>query len=610
VARSDTGAGAAPSLTASERDHDPVMLTLIQGALSNIQQEMTATLQRSGRSNVCTIARDYSNAIFDGRNEMVLQGQDIPVHLGSLIFGLKGVAKAFESKLEPGDVIYHNDPTFGGSHIADMCAYKPVFVDGELRFWAVSKLHVVDAGGPVAGSYNMGATEIWGEGLRIPPVKIVQAGVVNDDLLKLILLNLRTSENQAGDIRAQLGAVGVAERRLLALCDKYGANEVRSATEALKALADRQMRAVIAAAPDGVGVGSTLVEDTGHGLGHLEITVTATVEGEHLRIELSSPPQVPHFINSYESNTVSSVYLGLLMWAQLPPPYNEGLYRSVSVDCGPSGTITNAVVPAPCMLSTSIPCENIAYATQKALTNLKRHRTIGEWGRTYAAHAAGIDPRNGQYFVNNVLATEISGAGATFGVADGWHVIGPGNVLGAITSGDTEIIEFLYPMIIREYSIRQDSGGAGKWRGGCGSRYAIESLGDMHVSSFGQGLTWPSEGVEGARDVLVEAKIAGAHVKNADGSIEPQTTNTMFTLKPGQLYVTDNPGGGGAGDPLERAIADVARDVRARRVSVKGAAVEYGVVVVPETLEVDESGTTALRERIRAERSTDGEEAR
>jgi N-methylhydantoinase B len=292
---------------------------------------------------------------------------------------------------------------------------------------------------------------------------------------------------------------------------------------------------------------------------------------------------------------VSSVYLGLLMWAQLPPPYNEGLYRSVTVDCGPSGTLTNAAVPAPCMLSTSIPCENIAYATQKALASLKRRRTIAEWGRTYAAHVAGIDPRNGNYFVNNVLATEISGAGATYGVADGWHVIGPGNCLGAITSGDTEIIEFLYPMIIHEYTIRRDSGGAGRWRGGCGSTYVIESLGEMHVSSFGQGLKWPPEGVEGARDVLVAAKVAGAYVKNPDGSIEPQSTNSMFTLRPGQLYVSDCPGGGGAGDPLERDAASVADDVRSRRVSIDGAEAEYGVVIDPQTLQVNVAATTALR---------------
>jgi N-methylhydantoinase B len=585
---------------ASQAGVDPVMLTLIQGALGNIQEEMTATLRRSGRSNVAAIARDYSNALFDAKSEMVLQGQDIPVHLGSLIFGLRGVVAEMGDNIKPGDVLYHNDPTFGGSHISDMCAYKPVFYEGELVFWAVSKLHVVDAGGPVAGSYNMEAKEIWGEGLRIPPIKLVDQGVMNEDILKMILLNIRTSENQAGDIRAQLGAIGVAERRLMELCEKYGIEELQKGTEALKALATTQMNNVIRDAEDGVGVATTTVEDTGHGLGDIEIKITAKVSGETLEIELESPPQIPHYINSYASNTISSVYLGLVMWAQLPPPYNEGLYKNVTVNPGPEGSLTNAKEPAPCMLSTSIPCENIAYATQKALAAIKPRRTIGEWGRSYIATITGIDPRNEEYFVNLLLATEISGAGATHGVGDGWNVIGPGNVLGATTSGDTELTELLYPIIVHEYSIRRDSGGAGKWRGGCGSNFTIEPLRELSIASFGQGVVWPSEGAEGAKDVLVAPKLAGSHVREADGTELEAAGNSMFTLRRGQRYVSSCPGGGGAGDPFERDPASVLDDIENHKVSVEGARVEYGVAVGDDG-SIDTEGTAALRSASRAD---------
>lgn len=579
--------------TAPEAEVDPVMLTLIQGALGNIQEEMTATLRRAGRSNVAAIARDYSSALFDADSEMVLQGQDIPVHLGSMIFGLRGVVAELGDDLKPGDVLYHNDPTYGGSHISDMCAYKPVFYEGELVFWAVSKLHVVDAGGPVAGSYNMEAKEIWGEGLRIPPIKLVDQGVMNDDLLKMILLNIRTSDNQAGDIRSQLGAVGVAERRLIELCEKYGVEELRKGTDALKALAARQMSDVIREAGDGVGVATTTIEDIGHGFGNIEIEITARIVGESLEIELESPPQLPYYINSYESNTISSVYLGLLMWAQLPPPYNEGLYKNVTVNCGQKGTMTNAEVPAPCMLSTSIPCENIAYSTQKALAAIKPRRTLGEWGRTFIATIAGTDPRRDEPFVNLLQATEISGAGATYGVGDGWHVVGPGNVLGATTTGDTELLELQHPIILHEFSIRRDSGGAGKWRGGCGSTYVIEPLGELSGASFGQGLTWPSEGAEGARDVLVEPKVAGSRVCDADGA-ERDAANKMFTLRRGQRFVTCCPGGGGVGDPFERDPEAVLDDVENMKVSVESARVEYGVAIADDGT-VDREETAVLR---------------
>jgi N-methylhydantoinase B len=574
---------------------DPVMLAVVQGALGNIQLEMTATLQRSGRSNVATIARDYSNAIFDGGAELILQGQDLPVHLASLIFGLKGVAKYFAKDVTPGDIYYHNDVTYGGSHIGDMCAYKPIFVDGELAFWSVSKLHVVDAGGPVPGSYNIEAKDMYAEGLRIPPIRLVDAGTLREDVLQFILLNVRTNENQAGDIRAQLGAVTVAEKRLLELCAKYGRAEVAAATEGLKDLADRQMRDVIRMAPDGTTVGRAVVEDTGHGLGVMEIVATATIKGDELTIALESPPQIPFFTNSYEANTTSGVYLGIAAWAQLPPPYNEGLYRCITVDCGTPGSFVNARVPAPCMLSTSCPNENIADAVREALTAAMPRRAMAEWGRTFGATVAGIDPRNGKYFVNLLLSTLISGAGAIDNLMDGWHMIGPSNCLGALTCGDTELIELLYPIIIHEYSIREDSAGAGKWRGGCGNLLTIEALGDADVACWGQGMASPANGCNGAFSAMPERKVARGIITHEDGRQTVLTTNQMFTLRPGELYMSVNAGGGGAGNPLDRDPARVADDVANCKVSIEAAAAEYGVVLEPATLAVEAAATEQLR---------------
>ncbi len=185
-------------------------------------------MERTGRSSVLTVSRDFSNAIFNWTPEMIVQGQDLPIHLGSLILATKAVSSFFADDTRPGDVMFHNDPAWDGSHIADWCMYKPVFVDDELLFWTVSKGHMADSGGPVPGSYNPEAREIFAEGLRIPPIKLYEEGRERSDVLNLLLANTRTRRNQAGDLRAQLGAVDVGAAHLTTLVAKYGAEEVQA----------------------------------------------------------------------------------------------------------------------------------------------------------------------------------------------------------------------------------------------------------------------------------------------------------------------------------------------------------------------------------------------
>jgi N-methylhydantoinase B len=578
---------------------DPITLAVIQGALSTIQLEMTSTLRLTGRSNIITIARDYSHAIFDSSNEMILQGEDIPIHLGSLMFAMKSVAEYFADDVYPGDVLYHNDPAYGGSHLPDMTMYKPVFIEDELAFWMVSKVHVVDAGGPVPTSYNIEATEIYAEGLRIPPLKLVDRGVERRDVINMILANIRTPEKQAGDMRAQLGALGVGERRLIELCERYGLATVRTATDELKRLAEQEMRALIRQVPDGTVVTRCQIEDTGHGLGELTIAARVTVAGDELTIALESPDQVPHFINSYEANTVSAVYLGLMMWAQLPPPYNEGMYRAVRVNAGRRGSLTNAVIPAPSVNSTTCPTESITDAVKEALTEAQARRPIAGWGHSFGFSIAGDDPRTGKPFINYLLAPIIAGAGAVDGLMDGWPVIGPANCIGGATCGDTELLEYGYPIIVHEYAIREDSGGAGRWRGGCGASMIVEPLATMSFIAWGEGTKYPAPGYGGAHSVLAERKVAHGVIERKGAEPERLQANRVFDLGPGDRYRSVNPGGGGCGDPLERDPARVADDVRNAKVSVEGAREEYGVVIDPISLALLERETDDLRRRVR-----------
>jgi len=201
---------------------DPITLAVVRGVLETTQREMTMTLEKTARSSVFNVAHDYSNAIFNHRPEMILQGQDIPIHLGGLIPAMKCVAAYFGDDIHDGDIIYHNDPAYMGSHIVDCCMYKPVFYKGELVFWTVCKGHVTDIGGPVPAGYNPDAKEIYAEGLRIPPIKLWDKGVARNDVINFMLTNMRSRRDQEGDLRAQLGAVNVGARNLIALLDKYG----------------------------------------------------------------------------------------------------------------------------------------------------------------------------------------------------------------------------------------------------------------------------------------------------------------------------------------------------------------------------------------------------
>lgn len=574
---------------------DPITLSVVRGVLETTQREMTLALEKTARSSVFNLAHDYSNALFNHVPEMIMQGQDIPIHLGSLIPAMKCVAEYFGDDLHPGDVILHNDPAYMGSHIIDTCMYKPVFFEGELVFWTVCKGHLTDIGGPVPAGYNPEATEIYAEGLRIPPVKVFDKGVKRYDVFNLLLTNMRARRDQEGDFNAQLGAVQVGERNLIALLKKYGVKEVQACIEELMNMADVHMRSLIKNVPDGTYTGKALVEDAGHGLGDLEITATVTVEDDHCKIRIDSPPQVPYFINSYEGNSHSGVYLGVMMFAQLPPPYNEGLYRCFDVDMGPKGTLCNAQEPAPHMNSTTTPMETLTDAVRLAFEEAAPDKVSAGWGHANGCNIAGWDTRHDEEYVSMILASIISGAGAT-PMQDGWHACGPECCFGALTSGDVELLEYSYPIIIHRYSLVTDSAGAGKHRGGSGTLWEVEPIDKpMDFITFGEGRRIPATGAAGAKSKMVDAKVGRIEISRGD-KVETIKTNIIETINPGDRAANITPGGGGYGDAYERDIAAVVWDVKNGLVSVDGAREDYGVVITdPDTLEVDNDATAALR---------------
>jgi N-methylhydantoinase B len=325
-----------------------------------------------------------------------------------------------------------------------------------------------------------------------------------------------------------------------------------------------------------------VLEDAGHGFGDIEIKATVTVTGETMQVGLRSPPQIPYFINSYAANSLSGVYLGVMMFAQLPPPYNEGLYRPLTVDVGPEGTLTNAKEPAPHVNCTTTPSETITDAVRMALEQALPERAVASWGHSNGLNIAGYDFRTGENYVSMILATIISGGGATHKI-DGWPAVGPQCCFGALTSGDVEILEYQYPIIIHRYGLMTDSGGAGKLRGGSGTHWEVEPLHNpMTVVMFGEGRRYPAPGALSAQSTMIEPKVGRALYSKHDGTVEEIKTNRIVTLAPGERFANQNPGGGGVGNPRERDVQKVLEDVKNGLVSIQSAWEEYGVRIDEE----------------------------
>jgi N-methylhydantoinase B len=477
--------------------------------------------------------------------------------------------------------------------------YKPVFVDDELLFWTVSKGHMADSGGPAPGSYDPDAREIFAEGLRIPPIKIHEEGRERSDVLNLLLANTRTRRNQAGDLRAQLGAVDVGAAHLAALVRKYGVQDVKSCVAALLELAEQQMRRRIAALPNGTFSGSRLVEDLGHGLGDLEVGVTATIAGDTLRVALSAPPQIPFYTNSYRANTTSAVYLGLIMFLQPEPPFNEGMYRPIEIDYGPEGSLVNASDPAPHVACTTCPAETITDAVRDTLSLGYPERAVAGWGHCSAVNCAGRDPRSDTEYVHMMVSCLMCGAGAVGGVMDGWHGVGPQAGLGGGAAGDMELIEYQYPLLVHRYGFATDSANPGEWRGGSGLVHEVEAL-HHHMTAvvWGEGRKFPASSVAGGGAARPDAKVGTVEIRRADGTVERVMRNCVLELAPGERFVTRSAGGGAVGNPFDRDPEAVRADVVEGFVSVEGARDEYGVVL-DSSHAVCDAETRELRARPR-----------
>jgi len=348
---------------------DPITVSVIQHRLHAIVEEMGEAMLRTSYSQILNSSRDFSTAICDPDGRLVAQAEHVPIHVGALPWAVQSVRKFFGDRVRRGDVYLLNDPYHGNNHLPDLTAFVPVFAAQQLVFWSINRSHQSDIGGATHGGYNPGATEIWQEGLRIPPLLLYEAGEVREDVLHLIATNLRHPRDFRGDLAAMIGSARVGERRLLALLAEYGVETTLAGVEAVLDGAERQTRACIATWKDGIYRGEAVLDDDGHRYQDIHVRATVTKRGSDLTVDLSdSHHQVVGFVNSSYANMRSAVAMALAYLIDPHTPKNDGTFRPLTV-IAREGTVVWAAAPAPVTLCTNHCAQEIGEAVIKALAH-------------------------------------------------------------------------------------------------------------------------------------------------------------------------------------------------------------------------------------------------
>ena len=575
---------------------DPITLAVIQNGLQQVCNEMDLAFVRAAFSPVISEALDRSDGIYHKTTgALIAQGElGLPVFVGTMQFGTQAVIERARD-IRPGDVFIVNDPYLGGTHLMDVRFVRPYFYRGELFAWLSNTGHWPDIGGAVPGGFSANATEVEQEGLRLPPVKLYKAGVIDDEILSIILSNIRIADQRIGDIKAQAAALHVGDRRMTALLDRYGADLVNDCIVELTRRAEQQMRAKIATIPDGTYRGEAYVDSDGVVDQPLTITMTITKRDTDLYFDMTgSSPPCKGPMNSVIATTKSSIYLAIKhIFPEVP--INAGTFAPLHIK-EPKGTFLYAEYPRPVSGCAAEVSQRIAEAVFDALVGAIPDRLFAAPAGTSGNFAlGGVDPKTDRGYVMYV----ISGGGY------GGSTKGDGRTNGCSTIGISksqpiEVLEQRYPVLFDEYSLHEGSGGAGKWRGGFGINYRVTvRRGTANASMvMDHGRTGPLGALGGADGGVNQVVV---HRGGTEYRPPHRSKDQDIELQAGDSVRVSTPGGGGFGDPLEREPALVARDVTRGYYTPAEAAQLFGVVLVGEPPQVDEAATAARRQGVAAE---------
>jgi N-methylhydantoinase B len=576
---------------------DPITLALFQNRLDYIAKQMGWVMTRTARSPIFNQSHDFSCFITDHTGQLVSQADGIPIHTGGGGFAVRALLRVFERNINAGDVYLLSDPyVAGGNHLPDWVIARPVFVDGQLVAFACNRAHQSDIGGGAAGTYNSSATEIFHEGIRLPPLRLAEAGELREDLWQLLLLNCRTPHYLDGDLRAMLGSTQVGVELIAERVSALGLSLGSACMDGIMAHADQMFRRVVAQLADGTYRGEDGFDDDCFEPMDIPIKVALTIAGDQLTVDFTgTADQIKGFKNSSLANTYSAVYTALSTFFDPDMPRNEGTFRCVTV-IAPEGSVVNARAPAPLTMCTVFPAHQMIQACWQALGQLDVNRACAGWGPNAFPTMSGTDAHGRTYVVYHWGGN--SGAGAVKG-RDGFNQLGPMITLGGLVIPNAEMQEQLFPVRILKQEFRCDAAGAGEFRGGSGVDYQARHFGDAQFS-------FRAEGVVKSRSFGVNGGSAGATARVGlvcgddlrDGqalNYESTPTYGVYGYPEGALRVVSS-GGGGWGDPFLRPPDLVARDVRDGIVSVEAASKLYGVSVSAVGV-IDSEDTRRLRDR-------------
>ena len=502
---------------------DPVTLSVLASALSGVAEEMGAVLIRGAYSSNVKERRDCSAALFDAGGRMVAQAEHIPVHLGAMP---ESVAAVMERDPEPGDVFVVNDPYSGGTHLPDITLVSPISLDGEIAGFAVTRAHHSDVGGMRAGSMPSDSRELYQEGLVIPPLRLVRGGEYVRDVLDLILANVRTPDVRRGDLRAQIAANQLGERRVRELVERRGSEVVEAAFEDVLAYAERRTREALQKLPDGDYEAEDQLEGDGVTDDEVPIRVRATIDGDSMAIDFEGTAgAVAGNVNCPLAVTRSACYFALRVLLPDDVPANAGTYAALSIVAAP-GSLVDARAPS------AVVAGNVETSNRIADTVL-------------LALAKAVDlPAQGQGTMNNLI---IGGAGWTYyetiGGGQGASARGPGPSGVHVSMSNTlntpvEALELEYPMRVERYELAYGSGGAGEHRGGDGIERSVRLLEPASLSLLTDRRRHGPLGAAGGED--------GSPGHNSLNG-EELPAKVGRELSEGDVVTVRSPGGGGYG---------------------------------------------------------------
>ena len=558
---------------------DAITLAVIQSGLNQVCNEMDLAFVRAAFSPVIAEALDRSDGIYHrgGRvgdeemrgGELIAQGElGLPVFVGTMQFSVEAVIDRVDGKsgkppvpLHEGDVFILNDPYLGGTHLMDVKFVKPFFYQGKLWCWLANTGHWPDTGGMVPGGFSANATEVEQEGLRLPPVKLYKRGVLDEEILAIILSNIRVADQRIGDIKAQSAALTTGEKRLTALLDRYGAVPVDEAIAELKRRAAAQMRAKIATIPDGVYEGQAFVDSDGVVNEPLRIAMKITKSGggsadnAKLAFDMSgSSPPCRGPMNSVIATTKSSIYLAVKhVFPEVP--LNAGTFAPLEI-VEPHDTFLYAKYPRPVSGCAAEVSQRIAEAVFAALARaIPQQLFAAPAGTSGNLGVGGTDPKTGQAYVMYVISGGgYGGSPAGDGISNGCSTIGISKTT------PVEIMEQRYPVLFEEFSLHEGSGGAGEHRGGFGVNYKIRIRRGTAVASMvmDHGRTGP-QGAQGGGDGGVNRVRI---VRGAAAYVPPHLSKDQsIELAAGDVIEVSTPGGGGYGTVAARSQAQIERDI-------------------------------------------------